>query len=552
MQHKKLTIAGLIILLLIDLGLIYQSYQAGKQANYETVTVERGDITEVVSATGSINPASQIDLQFTAAGRVTAVNIKTGDSVKAGQVLISLDSSDLFFQAQAAQASLQSAQAKLNQLLAGASAEDIVLAQTAVANAQKNLDDAGIALANAKTSADNSLTNVYQDAQRTLDSSLLATQNALRSNADTLDSTKLAVTNSGFSALNYQALSDAISLRTTAERDFNLAQTAVNQAKIGLVQSVIDNSANLLKTSLNSTYNAVSRTADALVATVASSALSQTDLDTFKSTISTSRSNVATALTNLVTAQQNISLQKIANQTNLDSAQASVSVAQGALATAQNQLAQKLAKPRQTDIDVYRAQVAQAQASLDQIKNQIAQKNLTAPIDGIVTNVAVELGEIASLGKAVVSMNSLSNFEIKSDIAETDIAKVAPGQKVDITLDAFGDKEHFAGNLIKIDPAQEQIQGVIYYKTTIGLEGADSRIKAGMTANLDIQTASHQNVLILPLRAVIDNGTSKTVKFLEGKTIKEKTVQTGLKSSDGNVEIISGVSENEQIIIQSQ
>ena len=189
MKYKKIILIGLFILLLIDFGLIYQSYKNGQTPSYNFVTVKKGDIAETVSVTGSAEPASQINLQFTSSGRITDVKVNVGDKVSAGQILISQDSSDLAFQSESYEAALAIVQAKLSQLLAGASAEDIALAQTAVSNAQKNLDDVKETLSDAQTTADTSLTDVYEDAQRTLSSSLLTTQTSLQTNADTLDST---------------------------------------------------------------------------------------------------------------------------------------------------------------------------------------------------------------------------------------------------------------------------------------------------------------------------------------------------------------------------
>lgn len=546
MAKRKLIIIGLVILLLIDLGLAYQSWQAGKKPEYSLVLIEKGSIAETVSATGTVKPASQIDLQFTSSGKVADVKVEVGEKVSAGQILASLDSGDLFFQAQNAEASLQAARARLAQLLAGASAEDIALAQTAVINAEKNLEDAKKSLADAEASAQNSLNDVYEDKQRTIESSLLTAQDALKANEETLDSAKLSAT---LSVLDSQALIDAKNLRAIAELDFDIAEISVGSLKTNSSQANIDEASARLKTALNSIYSALGRTYDSLAATITSSGLSQTDLDSFKTTISTHRSNANTALTNLVSAQQDIASQKIINQTNLNASQAKLTQAEGQLQTAKDQLVLKKAPPRQADIDLYQAQVRQAEAALNQIRYQISQKSLTAPIEGIVTNVAIEKGETASLSQVAISMNSLSNFEIESNIAESDIAKVRLGQKVEITFDAFIATEKWEGKIIKIDPAQTVVQGVVYYKTTIGLSSNDERVRPGMTANLEIETARKENALILPRNAVKESNGRKFIQILDGKEIKEKEIETGLKDARGNIEIISGLKGGERVAV---
>ena len=330
--------------------------------------------------------------------------------------------------------------------------------------------------------------------------------------------------------------------------EYESAELIVQKALANNIQPDIDEALSKLKSSLSLTLGALNRTYDALASGIVSLDFTQTELDTLKSNVSTARSNVSAAITNMVSAQQATASQKITNQTNLNTSQAKVTAAEGTLATSENQLALKIAKPRQSDIDLYEAQVRQAQATLAQVRNQIAQKSLTAPIDGIITDVALEKGEMATASQTVVSMNSLSNFEIQSDIPETDISKVKIGEPVLVTLDAFGDKQIWQGQVTKIDPAQTEVQGVVYYATTIGLSGDDTEIKAGMTANLDIETARHTDALIIPARAINQNG-KKFVKVLVGNQTKEAEIETGIKSADGEVEVISGLNEGDKVVI---
>jgi len=545
MKHKKLIITGLVILLLIDIGLVYASYQSGKTPAYQLVTVKRGDAVETVSSTGEVKPASQINLQFTSTGRLTDIKVKTGDKVSAGQILATLDSSNLFFQAQSAQAALEIAKAKLAQLLAGVSAEDIAAAQTAVDNAKKTLDDAKESSSDAQSTASTALSNAYQSGQRAAESSQIVAGNSLQTNASTLDSDKLKNTIGDF-----QAMVDTKNLRILAESGYNSLKSEVANALASLNHASIEQVLGDEASMLSATIKALNRTYDALASAIISGGiLSQTDLDTYRTNIATARINVSTALTNVVTSQQDIASQKITNQTNLNAAQATVAADEGSLAAAKDQLALKMAKPRQSDIDLYRAQVAQAQANLNQITNQISQNNLIAPIDGVITETPMEKGEIVSSSQTVVSMNSLSNFEIESDIPETDIAKVAPEQKVDITLDAFGDQQIWQGRVTKINPAQTVVQGVVYYVVSIGFSINNPQIKAGMTANLDIETGRHDNALLIPARAITQDG-SKSVKILDNSQTKQVEIETGIKDAQGNVEVTAGLKEGQQLVIE--
>jgi len=88
-----------------------------KKADYQIVEVVRGDVMELVSVTGTVISAKEIDLQFEKAGKIKTIEVEVGDHVLTGQVLVRLDTAELNAQLQANQAALEIAQAKLAQTL---------------------------------------------------------------------------------------------------------------------------------------------------------------------------------------------------------------------------------------------------------------------------------------------------------------------------------------------------------------------------------------------------------------------------------------------------
>ncbi len=112
----------------------------------QTVTVERGSITNTVSTTGVAVAQSTTDLSFDQSGTVSAVNVKLGQEVKAGDVLAEIDPSELQDAVTTAQVNLASAQNSLNQLLKGADAAELASADQSVVQAQATLDKANQAL----------------------------------------------------------------------------------------------------------------------------------------------------------------------------------------------------------------------------------------------------------------------------------------------------------------------------------------------------------------------------------------------------------------------
>lgn len=239
----------------------------------------------------------------------------------------------------------------------------------------------------------------------------------------------------------------------------------------------------------------------------------QSTIDTFKSDLTTARTNIDTASANVNTQQQNIIAQKAAISSN-------------------------------------EANVNSYEASIENIQAQLNKASLEAPISGVVTRQDAKVGEIAAAGTTLVSIITGSDLEVEAFIPEADIAKVKIGDSAEITLDAYGNDVLFDAKVISIDPGETMTEGVATYKTKFQFTKNDGRPKSGMTANIDITTDKRENVLILPQRAVSANTNGKFVSVWKGQSPpEEREVKTGLRGSDGNVEIVDGLSEGEKVII---
>jgi len=200
------------------------------------------------------------------------------------------------------------------------------------------------------------------------------------------------------------------------------------------------------------------------------------------------------------------------------------------------------------DTEAQAAQVEKAQANVLNYQAQFNKTIIRSPINGLVTKQDAKIGEIVSANAIIVSVISANQFEVESNVPEADIAKLKIGDRASITLDAYGDNVLFDAKVIKIDPAETIIEGVATYKTTLQFNKEDERIKSGMTANIDVSTDKRENVLVIPQRAVITRGLDKFVLIDNGTANPdERQIQTGLRGSDGNVEVISGLKDGERI-----
>jgi HlyD family secretion protein len=198
------------------------------------------------------------------------------------------------------------------------------------------------------------------------------------------------------------------------------------------------------------------------------------------------------------------------------------------------------------NITTTNAQIAAAQAGVDAIKAQISKTVLTSLFNGQVDKDDTLVGQIISPNVPVITISN-SNLEIDTSIPEIDVANAKIGDSANITLDAFGNNTIFPATIISIDTAPSIINGISVYGAKLKFNNFDSRVKSGMTANINIISDTHKNVLIIPISAVIQQNGKYFVMVDKGnsqKSVQEVTI--GLRD-DKNIEITTGLSLNEKI-----
>ena len=207
---------------------------------------------------------------------------------------------------------------------------------------------------------------------------------------------------------------------------------------------------------------------------------------------------------------------------------------------------------KQDQLDAQRAMVAQAQAGVDVIRDQLTNINIVSPVDGIVIRRTADPGEtvVLNLNSPVLTIARTGDLVIESNVPESDIIKLQIGQKADITFDAFSQDEISSAIVSEIDPASTVIQDVVYYRIKLKLDNIDPRLKAGMSANIDVRTSEKDNVLMIPARAIKSDGKKKYVDVLQadGITTEKKYIETGLEGDDGMVEVTSGLKGGEKVV----
>ncbi len=196
---------------------------------------------------------------------------------------------------------------------------------------------------------------------------------------------------------------------------------------------------------------------------------------------------------------------------------------------------------------------ASALQSLEDIaKLSLHKDTLFAPFDGVVTAKNIEVGELATVGAVVVTVETIDNLEFTAAVPETDSVKLAVGMNAALTFDAFTTKESIPAQVTTIAPAAKIIEGVPTFAVTLKALVPATHLKPGLTANVTVHAAQVQNAVAIPRRALIRAGNRQYVKVVEGNgSASEQDVVVGLVGSDGSVEIIKGLSGGETLVIGS-
>jgi len=522
----------------------------------QTVPVRRGTITSSVSTTGTVAPLSQAKLTFRASGRVASVSVKVGDTVAKDQSLATLDTTDLALAVSQQKAALSTAQAKLTNLKTGSRTEDVTAAQVQLDAAKSKLDlvlaggrvediasaKAGVAGAQAKLSQ---LKNSPLPADlKAAEQGVSAAQAALAksqadlttlrngSTAEEIHGGELAVAQAKSSLWSAQISRDGTCARSGFQCDSANASVASSQTALEIAQN------SLAKLKLPAKPAEINSAEKAVVSAQSQLASAQSKLEQVKA--GSTAEDIAAQQAAVTQAEQSLILkQKPYTDADIQAQRQVVAQAEANLATK---------KLPNTDADLQSAQagVDQAQAALDLANYNLANAALLAPFTGVVNTVGYNLGEQTGSSASIVVVDP-KDIRLDVNVDETDIAKIAVGQKADVTFDAIQGKD-FAGTVTAIAPTAVVNSGVATYSVSIGIP-EPGIIRPGMTGNANVVYGEQTNALMVPNRAIRSQGKSRVVEVLLADGQRETRPVTIGMQNDQMTEVTEGVTEGDQLVI---
>jgi HlyD family secretion protein len=154
---------------------------------------------------------------------------------------------------------------------------------------------------------------------------------------------------------------------------------------------------------------------------------------------------------------------------------------------------------------VARANVKSAQVTLDRARQNLSYTQIYAPIDGIVVERTVELGQtvVASMSTPQIFLiaNDLSQMQILAAVDESDIGQINEGQDVRFSVQAYPN-EHFSGAVKQVRLQSKTTENVVNYTVVVRVANQSGKLRPGMTATLDFLTGTASDALLVPNAAL--------------------------------------------------
>jgi HlyD family secretion protein len=480
----------------------YRAYSSSRSAqaaqeNLQTVSLEEGTLAATIGATGIVRANQSANLIWQTSGTVDQVNVLLGDQVEKDQELSSLTQTSL--------------------------AQNVILAQADLVNAQKALDD----LLNSQVQSAQALQAVEKAGQALEDA-----QNPELAQARAV-----------------KAVADAQKLVETAERNLRIAQSNASQssideaqANVTLAKDRLDRARDKYEPYANRPESNVTR---ATLLSELSAAQQQYDyaVRQLNNLLGTAdETDLAVRQADLETAEAQLDeAQREWERIKDGTSPADLTLLEAQLADAQREWERLKDGPDPDDLAAAQARVAAAQATLDQA-------HILAPFSGLITEVNSKPGDQVSPGTPAFRLDDLSHLWVDVEVSEVDINQVQAGQPAILTFDAILAKE-YQGEVVEVAPVGNEMLGVVNFKVTVELTDADQDVRPGMTSAVEIVVSQLDNAMLIPNQAVrVEEGKRVVYTMDENGQLTAIEVTLGA-SSDTFSQLLEGDLQPGDVIV---
>ena len=490
-QQRTILVLGAVVLVI---GTVLWVVFSGPENTQAEAVVDRGDVTRSVTVSGYLEADNVADLSFPQSARITALLVREGDWVSAGDVLATTGNGALAAQRRAASASVTEAVAARDELLNGLTLEARAVSGSTVAQAAEALATTRVTEANRVAQA---RANLY------------STDLVARSTDAKEDATRPTVSGS------YQCKESGVYI-------------------LEVYRSNADSGYSVRISGLESDTKSISYTQPVAIGDCGLS-VQFTEGDLYSNSvweITIPNENSSTYLSRLRTYELTVA-----------QAEQNITAAEYTYQLAQDVATRDTAAPRVEAMLAANAAVVSAQANLERIDALLGDETLVAPFDGIVSNITTREGETAT--GPILSVVANDRFTLIARIPEIDITRVKTQQPAVVFFDAAHDTP-ITASVSYIAPTASVIDGVSYYETSLTLQSYPDWLRDGLNADINIEIEKQTNALRVPSR-FISTEKEATVHVRRANTMASSSIDILLTGTDG-YSAISGLKEGDTVV----
>jgi len=521
-KSKRSKIAAAVIAVaVVALGtMLFIRAQNAKILAVTLTNVTKGELMKSVTITGDIKTSTDNVIALSPAAKVVSVNVNAGQSVKKGDILAVLDTSDYQNQLKQVQINLSSAKSTLAYMTGASSTADRTSTQNAVSQAE-------IALENAQSN--------YDAAESNLESIQQIDDNAVSQAEIALDNAEA----------NYRAAKKYLDNLEEQLRDAN---TTLSNAQAVYDRAVIDGAKDPI------THTTLAAASTELAAAQTAQAAAKT---AYESGIVAARQAVTNADNAVSSAEITLDNAKAKADSDYSAAEKAVTDAENAVRSAELALsnakntASFTASSDSEKITNQKSQISLLNAQIENLNSKIEQGNLRANVDGTVTKIDAVAGQYPVTGDQIV-VSGTAQYVVELQASQYDSVNIKPGQRVSITV--HGVSRQYEGTVTEMGQLAEKSLTSTdtdpKVDIKISITNPDENVVVGYQADADIILNEKKDALQVSFEAIqTEAGTGKKYVYVvdSGNVVKKTYIETGIET-DYNVEVLSGLTEGQKCI----
>ena len=200
------------------------------------------------------------------------------------------------------------------------------------------------------------------------------------------------------------------------------------------------------------------------------------------------------------------------------------------------------------DFEKLRYDMEALRAANDLAKLQLSYADIRSPINGVISERFIKIGNTLQIDAPTFQVTSLEPLVSYLHVPEREYRNIRDDQPVAMYVDAL-EGDVFEGIVARISPIVDAATGT--FKITVEVTDETRRLKPGMFARLAIIYDIHADVLQVPRSALINEVGTSSIFVVDGEKVQKRVVETGY-SVEGNIEIVSGLEEQEQFVVVGQ